>query len=250
MGRFTEDMGRLRDQIDSDRAQRHTFIADNREAITDAAMAFMADLRTNVETFRTTFRAAHTDMANAAQADRNAFLGRLGSAVADLRSAAAERQAEVRQAFAETTAVARNQREEVTGERRMAVVDMTMGFRDDRARMAAQVQANNQSFVAGVVGAVADIQRQTMDLVNAFGDERASARAAWQRSSSPRATPTAPAAARPTQQKPAQDKAALKSKTAKANPPREEPVAKHEPPAAQGSGTGPAPRDPEPGAMF
>ena len=41
MGRFTEDMGRLRYEIQSDRIARQTLIADTRQEVTDAAHAFM-----------------------------------------------------------------------------------------------------------------------------------------------------------------------------------------------------------------
>lgn len=58
MGRFTEDMGRLRDEIVSDRAQRQDFIADNRQEVTDAAQAFMAALRADVEDLQGRFRVA------------------------------------------------------------------------------------------------------------------------------------------------------------------------------------------------
>lgn len=195
MGRFTEDMGRLRDQIENDRSQRHTFIADNRQEITDAALAFMSQLRTNVADFRDNFRAAHADMAANAQVDRNAFLSRLGSAVADIRMVAADQQAAFRHAFEDSSAVARQERGEVASARRNAVVELTDNFRDDRVRMSAEVRAMTNSAVADVVGAVADIQRQTMNLVSSFTDERGSAARAWRAGPAPKPSAPPPQAA-------------------------------------------------------
>jgi hypothetical protein len=67
MGRFTEDMGRLRDEIASDRIARHTLINDTRQEVTDAAHAFMRDLKDSVETLQVNFRETHADMAQAAR---------------------------------------------------------------------------------------------------------------------------------------------------------------------------------------
>jgi len=85
MGRFADDMGRLRDDIDAQRAARQTLIADTRQEVTDAARAFISDLKTGVQSLQTEFREAHADMAATARADRNAFLTQLGHAVADLQ---------------------------------------------------------------------------------------------------------------------------------------------------------------------
>lgn len=86
MGRFADDMGRLRDDIEAQRAARQSLIADTRQEITDAARAFISDLKTGVQSLQTEFREAHADMAATARADRNAFLTQLGHAVADLQS--------------------------------------------------------------------------------------------------------------------------------------------------------------------
>jgi hypothetical protein len=85
MGRFTEDMGRLRDEIVSERMARLNLIADTRQDVTDAAHAFISRLKTSVETLQADFRENHIDMAEAGRADRNAFLNQLGGTVADLQ---------------------------------------------------------------------------------------------------------------------------------------------------------------------
>ena len=85
MGRFAEDMGRLRDEIESERIARQTLIADTRQEVSDAAHAFISDLKATVETLQSDFREAHADMAEAARADRNAFIAQLGSSVAELQ---------------------------------------------------------------------------------------------------------------------------------------------------------------------
>jgi polyhydroxyalkanoate synthesis regulator phasin len=77
MGRFTEDMGRLRDEIDSDRLARHVQAANTRQVI--------SDLKDQVAALQTDFREAHADMAEAGRADRNAFLAHIGNAVADIK---------------------------------------------------------------------------------------------------------------------------------------------------------------------
>jgi len=179
MGRFTEDMGRLRDEIESDRIARQTLIADTRQEVTEAAQAFISDLKNSVETLQADFREAHADMAESARADRNAFLARLGSAVADIRISAANRQASVREALALSAAEARAEREKSTAVLRDEVADLQDGFRRAHSIMAVEVRTAGQAFVSDIVGAVADIQRQTVALVADYAGERSAGRQAW-----------------------------------------------------------------------
>lgn len=198
MGRFTEDMGRLRDDIEAKRVARQTFIEDNRQEVADAAQAFISDLKSTVETLQADFRAAHADMADAARTDRNAFLTRLGGAVADLRAEAGERRATVRDELAETAAETRADLEQATAAIRDDVAQMQDGFRQARGVMAVEVKAAGQSFVANIVDAVADLQRQTLQMVGDFADERAAGRRAWRGEPAPaKAPPPAPAKAKP-----------------------------------------------------
>jgi len=194
MGRFTEDMGRLRDEIESERIARQTLIADTRQEVTEAAHAFISDLKNSVETLQADFRAEHADMAESARSDRNAFLARLGGAVADIRVAAAERQASVRESLAESAAQARVERAQSAAQLRDEVAALQDGFQHARGVMAMDVRAAGQSFVSGIVGAVADIQRQTVQMVGDFAGERSAGRAAW-RGAAPKAA--APARAKP-----------------------------------------------------
>ncbi len=85
MGRFTDDMGRLRQDIESQRDARHSMIANNRQEVAEAAQAFMSDLRDRVENLQTGFRQAHAEMAADLRAGHQAYLQRLGTAVADLQ---------------------------------------------------------------------------------------------------------------------------------------------------------------------
>ena len=194
MGRFTEDMGRLRDEIASERIARHTLIADTRQEVTDAAHAFISNLKNSVETLQTTFREEHADMAEAARADRNAFLARLGGAVADIRVAAASRQAAVRDMLAETAAESRAERTQATAGLREEVAQLQDGFRQARAVMAMEVRTAGQSFVSNIVGTVSDIQRQTLQMVGDFAGERSAARQAWRGEAAKPAAPPPPAA--------------------------------------------------------
>ena len=209
MGRFTEDMGRLRDEIESERIARQTLIADTRQEVTEAAHAFISDLKNTVGTLQADFRAEHADMAESARSDRNAFLARLGGAVADIRVAAAERQASVREALAESAAQARDERAQSNAQLRDEVAALQDGFKHARGVMSMEVRAAGQSFVSGIVGAVADIQRETMQLVGDFADERGAGRAAWRGAASKAAAPArakpqqaAPEAAKPAAAKP------------------------------------------------
>jgi len=222
MGRFTEDMGRLRDEIESERMARHTLIADTREEVTQAAMAFISDLKNTVGTLQADFRAEHADMAESARADRNAFLARLGGAVADIRVAAADRQASVREALAESAAAARDERAQSNAALRDEVASLQDGFKHARAVMSTEVRAAGQSFVADIVSAVGDIQRQTVQLVGDYAGERSAGRAAW-RGAAPKATAPAPARAKP-HAEPEAPKAAPKAKHKAAAP--AEPVMK------------------------
>jgi len=241
MGRLTEDMGRLRDEIESGRMARHHMIADTREEVTAAAHAFMTDLRGSVETLQTRFREAHAEMAETARADRNAFLARLGSAVADIRTEAADRQARVRDALAESATAARAERHEDLVRMRGDVAEMQDGFRQARGEMAMEVRAAGQSFVAGIVDAVSDMQRQTMAMVGDFANERGTARMAW-RQGAPKAKPMAPPPPAEQSAKPkAQAKAHAKPQPKAAEPavaaapkpmekPAEKPMASEAPP--------------------
>ncbi|WP_295445204.1 hypothetical protein [uncultured Thiodictyon sp.] len=209
MGRFTEDMGRLRDEIESDRIARQTLIADTRQEVTEAAQAFISDLKNSVETLQADFREAHADMAEGARADRNAFLARLGSAVADIRISAANRQASVREALAQSAAEARTERAQSTAVLRDEVADLQDGFRRAHSVMAVEVRAAGQAFVSDIVGAVADIQRQTVALVNDYAGERSAGRQAW------RGAPAAKPALAPT---PVRAKAPVEPEPAKPAP--------------------------------
>jgi hypothetical protein len=235
MGRFTEDMGRLRDEIQSERIARQTLIADTRQEVSDAAHAFISDLKHSVETLQTNFRDEHADMAEAARADRNAFLARLGGAVADIRVAAASRQAAVRDLLAETAAESRAEREQATAALRDEVAQLQDGFRNARGVMAMEVRAAGQSFVSDIVGAVADIQHQTQQLVSDFAGERGAARQAWRGEAARPAAPP-PAASPKVQAKPA-PKAQHKASAHKEPPPKpaekpmEKPVVTEAPPA-------------------
>jgi hypothetical protein len=237
MGRFTEDMGRLRDEIQSERIARQNLIADTRQEVTDAANAFISDLKHSVETLQTNFREEHADMAQAARADRNAFLARLGGAVADIRVAAANRQASVRDMLAETAAESRADREQATAALRDEVAELTDAFRNARGVMAMEVRAAGQSFVSDIVGAVSDIQRHTQQLVGEFAGERHSARQAWRGDApKPAAPPPPPAASPKAQAKPApkaQHKAAAGKEPAPkpAEKPAERPAVSEPPPA-------------------
>lgn len=85
MGRFTDDMGRLREDIDSQREARQAMIASTRQDVAESAAAFMSDLRGRVDDLQTGFRQAHADMAADLRAGHAAYLKRLGSEVADLQ---------------------------------------------------------------------------------------------------------------------------------------------------------------------
>jgi len=85
MGRFTDDMGRLREDIESQRDARQAMIANTRQEVAEAAAAFMNDLRNQVDDLQTGFRQAQADMAAELRAGHEAYLKRLGSEVADLQ---------------------------------------------------------------------------------------------------------------------------------------------------------------------
>ena len=110
MGRFTEDMGRLRDEIESDRHARQAKVVETRQVI--------SDLKDRVESLQADFREAHADMAQTGRADRSAFLAQVGEAVDEIRTAAANHQASVREALAAAAAATRAELAQVTAARR------------------------------------------------------------------------------------------------------------------------------------
>jgi len=236
MGRFTEDMGRLRDEIESERQSRQNLIADTRQEVTAAAHAFISDLKGSVESLQAGFREAHADMAESARADRNAFLARLGGAVADIRAEAADRQAAVRDALAEAAAEARSERKQALSQMRGDVAQMQDGFHRARVDMAMDVRAAGQSFVSGIVGAVGDLQRQTMQMVGDFASERGAARMAWRgEAPKPAAPPPPPPPPPPVARPKAQAKPHPKPQ-AKAPEPVETPAVNDLPPPPRSSG--------------
>ncbi|MFB1486397.1 MULTISPECIES: hypothetical protein [unclassified Thiocapsa] len=201
MGRFTEDMGRLRDEIASDRTNRHTLIAETREEISASALAFMTDLKDSVETLQSRFRADFAEMAQSNRADRNAFITQLGTDVANLRVEAAAQRDAGRRAFIESAAEARAERASQGAAMREDVAQLQDGFRRARGEMATEVRAAGQAFVSDIVDAVTGLRRETIQLVDDLGRERASAREAW-RSGMPKAPPPVPMARPKVQAKP------------------------------------------------
>ena len=194
MGRFTEDMGRLRDEIASERTNRQNLIAETREEISASALAFMTDLKSSVETLQSGFRADFAEMAQSNRADRNAFLTRLSSDVVDLRVEAASQRDAGRRAFVELSAAARAERAGHGTAMREDVAQLQDGFRRARGEMATEVRAAGQAFVSDIVDAVTGLRRETVQLVDELSRERASAREAW-RGGMPKAAPRSPAPA-------------------------------------------------------
>jgi hypothetical protein len=153
--------------------------------------------------------------------------------VADLRVQAADRQAAVRQAFAEASAVARAEREQAGAELRAAVATQQDGFRRAHAAMALETRAVGQSFVAGIVDAVTGLRQQTVQQVDEPARERAAAARAWLAGAAPR-----PVAAPPPSPVVASPKAAAKPVQKEKAPSRKEPPAAPvvETPAQQAAG--------------
>lgn len=196
MGQFTEDMGRLRDEIASDRTNRHTLIAETREEISASALAFMTDLKDTVETLQSRFRADFAEMAQSNRADRNAFMTHLGTDVANLRVEAAAQREAGRRAFIESAAEARAERASQNAAMREDVAQLQDGFRRTRAEMATEVRAAGEAFVSDIVDAVTGLRRDTIQLVDDLSRERASAREAW-RGGMPKAPPPPAPVVRP-----------------------------------------------------
>lgn len=188
MGHFTEDMGRLRDEIESDRIARQTLIAETREEISASAHAFMTELKDRVETLQSQFRADFAGMAQSNRAERNAFVTHLSTDVANLRVEAAAQREASRQAFNDATAAARSERASQNAAMREDVAQLQDGFRRARGEMATEVRAAGQAFVSDIVNAVTGLRQDTIQLVDQLTRERASARAAW-RGGMPKAVP-------------------------------------------------------------
>ena len=196
MGRFTEDMGRLRDTIEADRHARYAKVADTRQAI--------GELKGRVDALQADFRAAHADMAQAGRAERNAFLTHIGNAVGDIRSAAAQQQAQVRDALAASAAATRADLAHVTAARRAEVADLRDDFVRAHDQMALEVRAAGHAFVANIVGSVATLKRQADALVDEFAAERHAGAHAWRTGVAKAApAPVSPAKPAPEPAKPA-----------------------------------------------
>ena len=91
MGRLTEDMTRLHDEIGG--------LRNAREVLTKDLEAFADDLREGVSAMRAHLRNAHSEMAQTAKAGREAFTSGLRESIAGLRHEFAADVAGARLAF-------------------------------------------------------------------------------------------------------------------------------------------------------
>jgi predicted flap endonuclease-1-like 5' DNA nuclease/gas vesicle protein len=192
MGRLSEDMTNLRDEIDALRNGRVEFIAglkhgmselksdvagmqqgfrkdhsrmagnmkDNLKAFTAETKAYVSNLKNDVTDMQDHFRSDHADMARKLKDDLNGFASGITSSVTDLmdlfRSNHADMAGNMKdylKAFmAETEAYVSNLKNDVT--------DMQDHFRSDHADMARKLKDDLQMFVSGIKSTVADLKRQ------------------------------------------------------------------------------------------
>ena len=156
MGVLTNDMTRLRDDID---------------ALHNSRGAFINDLMHNVAEMQSNFRNDHAEMASKTKDDLSTFVSNLKENVVQMhetfRDAHAEMSRELRQTFDDNEAKRMQESMDSHGQRiteitdRKRKVDETLAdFRNTHAEMASKTKDDLSTFVTGLKGSVADLLQQ------------------------------------------------------------------------------------------
>ncbi len=206
MGRLTEDMTSLRDEIDALRNGRVEFIADLKHGMSelksdvadmqqgfhkdhtrmagnmkDKLNAFMAETKASVSNLKNDaadmqdkFRNDHADMARKLQDDLHMFASGMTSSVADLMNLFRNNRAEMAGSMKDNLKAFMAETEAYVSTLKNDVADMQDNFRSDRADMAGKLKDDLQMFVSGIKSTIADLeQRFRNERIEVTGKARA-----------------------------------------------------------------------------
>jgi predicted flap endonuclease-1-like 5' DNA nuclease len=151
MGLLTDDMTRLRDDIDALHNSRETFINDLMHNV--SRETFINDLMHNVAEMQSDFRNGHAEMARKGQDDREAF-------VSDLRSNVAEMQSNFRNGHAEMARKLIDDLRTFVSGLKADVSDMKQGFRNGHAEMARKLIDYLRTFASNLNKTVANLRQE------------------------------------------------------------------------------------------
>jgi hypothetical protein len=168
MGVLTDDMTRLRGEIDALRGAR--------EALCEGLMQGARNLRSAVWGMRADFRKTRADMASRTGAEREATVKGVRRAAGEVRSAAAEMQANFRNVRAEMARQTGKQRSEFVGHLSQSVSDMTTGFHDALSRMSRDVKSTASASLNATRDAVSALKRTVAEFRQDFGGDLSGAR--------------------------------------------------------------------------
>ncbi|MDP2644997.1 MAG: hypothetical protein Q8P24_08665 [Desulfobacterales bacterium] len=192
MGRLTEEMTNLRDEIDVLRNGRVEFIAglkhgmfelksevadmqqgfrkdhtrmagnmqDNLNAFLAETEAYVSNLKNDVADMQDNFRSDHADMADKLKDDLNVFASGITSSVADLMDLFRDDRAEMAGNMKDNLNACMAETEAYVSNLKNDVADMQDNFRGDHAEMADKLKENLQMFVSGIKSTVSDLEKQ------------------------------------------------------------------------------------------
>ncbi|RJX35696.1 MAG: hypothetical protein C4525_03315 [Desulfarculus sp.] len=168
MGRMTEDMTRLRDEIIAGRGKRADFLAGVKDAV--------ANLREVTVEMRADFSKARENMAADMKVTLEDAVEKIKDRVAELKEQSADMRQALRQTHGEMARDQRTERNAFITDLAGTVTTMLDGFLDARTSMSAEIQTELGAFCDGLKSDAAALQKETDDLLAAI--RKAQARAA------------------------------------------------------------------------
>jgi predicted flap endonuclease-1-like 5' DNA nuclease len=204
MGRFTDDMTRLRGETDALRNVRQGFIIDLKRGIEDlkeevvgmqsgfrndhSGMAenlrrglgtFMSDLQTSVNGMTADFRSDRENMAKTTKSEREEFIVDIKETVASLCDETETMMTGFRN---DHSGMAENLRQGLgtfMSDLQTSVNGMTADFRSDRENMAKTTKLEREEFIANTLQAVNDLKQNVSTFRTSFLTDFAGGQQAW-----------------------------------------------------------------------
>lgn len=171
MGLLTDDMTRVRDEID--------FLHNSREAFINDLKQNVVDIQANVAEMQADFRDSRAQMAQETKAQMEEFVFGVKRAVEGLRKDAVEMQDGFRRAHVDLAKRARADRRAFVSGLKEDVIKMQIDFRDAQARIKKNVKSELSTFISGVKEFVSDMKGTIQNLRNDFLADITGARKAW-----------------------------------------------------------------------
>jgi predicted flap endonuclease-1-like 5' DNA nuclease len=165
MGRLTEEMTNLRDEIDALRNGRVEFIAGLKSG--------MSELKSDVADMKQGFRKDHTRMAGNMKGNLNAFKAETEAYVSNLKNDVADMQDNFRSDHAEMARKLKDDLKMFAAGINSSVADLTDLFRNNRTAMAENMKVDLQVFMAAIEKYIEDLKEEVSDLQGDFRRDHA-----------------------------------------------------------------------------